>query len=100
MSNSSLSGMNLRVLAEKSKYAKTCHRQKNRSYDFEPQLVPDSAERAQGRANRPSGRAEGAIASGLLAGDSRHHANFLPGGNFAHALDFNSLWRYNDAATA
>ncbi len=100
MSNSNLSGLKLCVLAKEAECAKTRHRQKYSSHHFEPQLVRDSTERAQRRPNRASGGADRAIPAGLLARDSRHHANLLPGGNFAHALDFNSLWRYNDAAAA
>jgi hypothetical protein len=38
-----------------------------------------------------------ATASGLLAGDPRHHPQLLCRRNLAHSLDFNSLWSYNGA---
>jgi hypothetical protein len=91
-----LSRMKFRVLAEESKYAKSRHRQKYSSHDFEPQLVRHAGKRPQRRRNGPLGGADGAIAPGLLACNSRHHAELLPGRNFAHALDFSSLRRYND----
>jgi hypothetical protein len=96
MSSAGLSGMKFSVLAKKSECADTCHRQKHRSHHFQPELVRDPPERSQRRANRPFRGADGAIASRLFSGNSRHHADFLPGRNFAHALDFSSLRRYND----
>ena len=73
------------------------HDEKNDSSHFQPQLVGGAAERSQSRANPAHDRVERAAASGLLPGDARHHAQLLQGRNFAHALDFNSLRRYNDA---
>lgn len=95
-----VSSMEFRVFAEKSECAKPRHGQKYRSHDFKPELVRDSPEGTQSCSNRPFGGADGAIPAGLLSRNPRHHPDLLPGGNFAHALDFNSLRRYNGATAA
>lgn len=91
-----LSRMKFCVLAKKSKSAEACHRQKYGSHHFKPKLVCYAPERPEYRPNRPSGSADGAIPPCLFAGHSRDYADFLPAGNFVHALDFSSLRRYND----
>jgi hypothetical protein len=96
MPSARLSRMKFCVLAKKSKSAQARHGQKYRSYHFEPKLVRDTPKRPQCRANRPSGSADGAIPPCLFARHSRNYADFLPARNFAHALDFSSLRRYND----
>ena len=84
------------VLVKKSEGAETRHRQEYRSHHFEPELMCDAPERSKHRANRPLGGADRAISSRLFTRNSRHHADFLPSRNFAHALDFSSLRLYND----
>lgn len=54
-------------------------------------------ERSERRGNCPLCRADRAIAPGLFTGNSRRNTDFLPVRDFAHALDFSSLRRYNDA---
>jgi hypothetical protein len=100
MPGASLSRMKFRVLAEKSESAKSRHGQKHSSHDFKPELVRDSPESSERGSNGPSGGTDRAVAAGLLTRDTRHHAEFLPRGNFAHVLDFSSLERYNDATAA
>jgi hypothetical protein len=96
MPGAGLSGMKFRVLAKKSEGAKTRHGQKYGSHHLEPKLVRDAPKRPERRGKGPPGGADGAISSSLFAGHARHYADFLPGRNFAHALDFSRLGRYND----
>ena len=43
---------------------------------------------------------QGAVAPGQPPNDPPHRPQFLPGRDFAHGLDFISLWRYNDPTGA
>ena len=92
-----MAGMIFAVLLESGAAEAQSHHQKNQAGDLEPELVQRVTKRAPRGANSAPYRIDGTAAPGLLPGDSRHQAYFAPSRNFAHALDFNSLQRYNDA---
>ncbi len=73
------------------------HEKENESNDLEPQLVSGASERAGRGADPRYDRVEGAVAPGPAPGDLSYDPQLSEGRNFAHGLDFNSLWRYNDA---
>jgi hypothetical protein len=76
-----------------------CHDEENDSDHFQPQLVGCARERSHDRASTCHQRAERAAAACLLPRNTRRRAQLLERRNFAHGLDFNSLWRYNDATS-
>ena len=76
------------------------HQKKDHSRDFEPQLVHGAAKGSAGGTNRAHQRIKSAAALHLLAGNAGHNSSLAPVGNFTHALDFNSLQRYNDPTLA
>jgi SAM-dependent methyltransferase len=77
------------------------HDEEKESRNLQPQLMGRAAKRSRRGADPAHHCAERATASGLLSsivpGNSGHHAQPSQGRNFIHGLDFNSLWRYNDA---
>jgi len=84
------------VFADKGQDAEGRNRQEQCPGDLEPELPEGVTKRAQRRAHSAHDGVERAAAPSLLPGDPRHYSELLPGRNFAHALDFNSLRRYND----
>lgn len=97
MPGSSSTGGVFHVFADESARAENRHGKKHGSGNFQPQLMACPGERPCGSADCSSNGTQRAATSGLLVRDSRHNTRFSPGRNFSHALDFNSLWRYNDS---
>ena len=84
--------------------AKASHREENKPCYLKPELVQDASERSRSSTHRRSNCADCATAFGTLSRQtSRYSGSYSQlsrRGNLAHGLDFNRLWRYNDAAVA
>lgn len=87
------------VLFERRARETESHQQKDDPRDLQPELVHGAGERSKSSARSRHHGIECAAALHLLAGNPGHNSSLAPGGKFAHALDFNSLWRYNDPHT-